>query len=150
MFFGVLLIIFALLFFDFFVCIHRISVHWSWNFSLGVLPIFLWGVSKPDIWICFPRRFVEGHGEGYGWVFRLVHFNLLLCFIKNLLQVLWISLFFGFWLVRIMFIVLNTVVSTTGLLGQRTHTRTPMAQFRVRRQTDVRMSNYRKNEKILR
>ena len=46
--------------------------------------------------------------------------------------------------------LLNILVSTTALLGLRTHPQTPVAQFRVRRQTDDRTSNYRKNEEILR
>ena len=37
-----------------------------------------------------------------------------------------------------------------GLLGLRTHPGTPMAQFRVRRQTDGRTLYYRKSEEILR
>ena len=53
---------------------------------------FMWAVLKPDIRICFSHRFVEGRGEGAGWVFRLVHINLFICLIQNLLQVLLISL----------------------------------------------------------
>ena len=34
---------------------------------------------KLEIRIFSPRRFVEGRGEGDGWVFILVSFNLLLC-----------------------------------------------------------------------
>ena len=34
-----------------------------------MLENYLWGVSKPDIQIFFPNRFVEGRGEGAGWVF---------------------------------------------------------------------------------
>ena len=41
-----------------------ISVHWSWNFSSGVSENCQWDVSKPDIQICHPHRFVEGSGEG--------------------------------------------------------------------------------------
>ena len=47
--------------------IYCISVHLSWNFSSNVLENFQWVVSKPYIWICFPRRFVEGRGEGAGF-----------------------------------------------------------------------------------
>ena len=48
-------------------CVYHICwirVHWSWNFSLGVSENFQWAVYKPHIHICFPRRFVEGCGEG--------------------------------------------------------------------------------------
>ena len=79
--FGVFVIIFSSLIVDLFVHIDRISVHWSRKLSLGVLSNFLWDVSKMYIRIYFPRRFVEGRVEGAGWVFRLVCFNLLLCFI---------------------------------------------------------------------
>ena len=44
--------------------IHLISVHLPWILSLGVIVNLQWDVSKPDIQICFPCRFVEGHGEG--------------------------------------------------------------------------------------
>ena len=40
LFFGVLVVIFASLIFDLFVCIDSINVHWSWNLSLGVVEIF--------------------------------------------------------------------------------------------------------------
>ena len=44
--------------------IYYISVHWSWNLSLGTLENFQWAVYKPGIQICFPHRFVEGRGKG--------------------------------------------------------------------------------------
>ena len=37
--------------------------------SSVVLAKCLWAISKPDIQICFYRRFVEGCGEGAGWAF---------------------------------------------------------------------------------
>ena len=46
-----------------------ISVHWYWNFSSGVLENCLWSVSKPEIWMFFPHRFVKVLGEGAGWSF---------------------------------------------------------------------------------
>ena len=61
--------------------INRIRVHWSWNLSLGVLENCPWDLSKPDINICFPRRFIEGRYEGAGWVFIIVRFNWLLLLI---------------------------------------------------------------------
>ena len=79
--FGILFIIFLSLIVEIFVFIDRISFHWSWNFSSGVIVNFLWAVSKLEIWICSPCRFVEGHGEGPGWAFRLIHFNWFLCLI---------------------------------------------------------------------
>ena len=63
-------------------------VHWSWNLPLGVIVICLWAISKPDIHICFPCRFVEGRYDGAGSLFRLSCFNWLLCLIWNVLQVL--------------------------------------------------------------
>ena len=36
-----------------------------------MLANFLWVLSKPDIRIVFPRRFVEGRGKGDGWAFVL-------------------------------------------------------------------------------
>ena len=36
-----------------------------------MLENYLWGVSKLDIQIFFPNRFLEGCGEGDGWVFVL-------------------------------------------------------------------------------
>ena len=76
--FGVLVIIFALLIVDLFVCIYWIRINLSWNLSSGVIECFLWTISKPDIHHWSPFRFVEGRGEGAGWVFRLVHFNWLI------------------------------------------------------------------------
>ena len=90
--FGVFVIISALLIVDLTVHIDRISVNWSWNSSLGVIANFLLVISKPDIRIFLHRRFVEGHGKGVGWVFRLVCFNWLLFFIKKILQLLCSSL----------------------------------------------------------
>ena len=55
--------------------IHWISVHWFWNFFPGVIEIFQWAVSKPDIRICFPCRFVEVCG-----VISLVVINTLIVF----------------------------------------------------------------------
>ena len=81
LFFGVLVFIFAPLVVGIFFCANRIRDHWSWKFSSGVFENCLWAVFKPDIHIFSPCRFVEGRGEGSGWVFRLVHINLSLCFI---------------------------------------------------------------------
>ena len=53
LFFQVLLIIFASLIVDLFVCIDWISVYWFWNLSLLVIENCPWAVSKPDIQICF-------------------------------------------------------------------------------------------------
>ena len=36
-----------------------------------MLANFLWVLSKPDIRIVFPRRFVERRGKGDGWAFVL-------------------------------------------------------------------------------
>ena len=56
-------------------CIYWISAHWSWNFSLGLIVNFLWAVSKPDICIFFPWRFLESHDTGAGCVITLVVIN---------------------------------------------------------------------------
>ena len=64
-------------------CVHHIywiSVHWSWNLSLGVIPNFQWDVSKPDICICFPCRFVEGLGEEAVFKIAPVSINTLIGF----------------------------------------------------------------------
>ena len=54
--------------------IYWIVVHWSWNLSSGMIKTFQWAVSKPDIWICFPCRFLEGCGEGDGFLnFKCFH-----------------------------------------------------------------------------
>ena len=45
--------------------IYWIRVNWSWNLTLVVLTNCMWVVSKPDILICFPCRFVEGWWRGY-------------------------------------------------------------------------------------
>ena len=58
--------------------INRIRVHWYWNLYSGVLENCLWASSKMKIWIFFPCRFVEGRGEGAGWVFILYWLNWLL------------------------------------------------------------------------
>ena len=92
LFFAVSVIIFASLIVDLFLSINRISVHWSWSLSLGVLENFLWAISKPDINILFPHRFVEGSGEGGGWVFILVCFNWLIWLIQDIFQVIRSSL----------------------------------------------------------
>ena len=76
--FEVLIFICKSLIIDLFVCINWNSTNLSWNLSLDVLANCLWDLSKPDIQTCFPRMFVEGRGEGAGWVFRLVHINLFL------------------------------------------------------------------------
>ena len=91
--FGVLVIIFVLIIVNQFFYIDMIRFHWSWNLSLGVISNCLWDISKPDIWIYFTHRFVEGRDKGYGWVFRLVRFNLLILLISNLLQVIFQALF---------------------------------------------------------
>ena len=64
-----------------FFCIYWISVRWSWNLSSSMLANFLRAISKADLRIFFPIRFVEGHGYGDLWVFRIVGINWLLCFI---------------------------------------------------------------------
>ena len=81
MFFSVLFIIFVSLIVDMFICIDRISVHWYWNLSSSVIENYLWAISKPDIRILSPNRFVKGCVKGSGWVFRLVYFNCLIYFI---------------------------------------------------------------------
>ena len=54
--------------------IYWISVCWSWKLSWGVLENFQWDLSKMDIHIFFPRRFVEGRGEGAEfWGFAYHH-----------------------------------------------------------------------------
>ena len=54
--------------------IYWISVYWSWNLSSNVLKNCLWDISKPDISILFPRRFVGGHGKGAGFCdFTCIH-----------------------------------------------------------------------------
>ena len=47
--------------------IYWIRVHWSINLSTGVLENCQWAVSKPDIRIWFPRRFLVGYDEGAGF-----------------------------------------------------------------------------------
>ena len=81
LFFGVLVFIFASLIVDMFVTIYRLSIHWYWNLSPGVIANFMCAVSKPDKRVCLPLRFVEGRGEDAGWIFRHVCFNWLLCLI---------------------------------------------------------------------
>ena len=83
LFLGILVFIFPLLIFDLFVHVNRIIIHWSWNLSSGVFEIFLWDVFKSDIHICLPCGFMEGRGEGAGWVFILDCINLLLWLIKK-------------------------------------------------------------------
>ena len=56
-------------------CIYWIRVHWSWNLSLGVFANFLRAVSKSDIQIPPPQRFVEGRGEGAIYVIAFVIVN---------------------------------------------------------------------------
>ena len=54
--------------------INWINVHWSWNLSLVVLENCQWAISKPDICIFSPHRFVEGCGEGDSfWYFAYRH-----------------------------------------------------------------------------
>ena len=74
--------------FDMCVCINRIIVHWYWNLSSGVLENCQWAVSKKDIRIWSPHRFVQDLVKGSGWVFILVCINWLLCLIYDLHQVL--------------------------------------------------------------
>ena len=50
-------------------------IHWSWMLSMGVLESFLWSVYKPDIWICFPYKFVYVCGKGSVWVFIIDFFS---------------------------------------------------------------------------
>ena len=53
-----------------FTCVYHIYwiiVHWYWNLSLGVIENCQWSISKPDMRICFPCRFVEGCGEVSGF-----------------------------------------------------------------------------------
>ena len=64
---GVLVFIFVSFIVDLFICINRISFHWSLTLSLSVLENCLWGVYKEDIRICFPRKFLEGRGKCSGW-----------------------------------------------------------------------------------
>ena len=69
------------------VCCWPVYSHWSYQYSLirhlysGVLETFLWAVYKLYIRTCFPLKFVEGHGESAGWMFRLVDFNWFICLI---------------------------------------------------------------------
>ena len=65
---GFLVLILALLIVDLFVIVNSISVNWYQYLSPGVIKLFLWDVSKPDIHIVSPLRFVEVHGEGDSWV----------------------------------------------------------------------------------
>ena len=75
---GSLVIIFTSLIVDLFIWINRISVHWSWNLSLGVSENFLWVLSKLDIQICSPCRFVKFFGKVSGWFSEL--FASIYCF----------------------------------------------------------------------
>ena len=81
LFFEVFAIIFALLIVDLFVFIDWVNVHFSWNFSPGMIENCIWTVSKLDKRICFQCRFVEVRGEGSIWVFRIVRFNWLILLI---------------------------------------------------------------------
>ena len=47
--------------------IYWISVNWSWKLSLGFIENGQWAIYKLDMWICSPRRFVEGCGSGDGF-----------------------------------------------------------------------------------
>ena len=72
----------------FLTCIYLIywmNVHWYWNVSLGVIENCMWAISKPEIWICFPCRFVEGRDESAGCVVAVFIINWLTGF-KSIIQ----------------------------------------------------------------
>ena len=48
----------------------------------------LWDLFKPNIWIFFPCRFLEGYGEGAGRVFLNFHIIWFIQLIYNLIQVI--------------------------------------------------------------
>ena len=66
-----------------FTCVYLfylIIIHWSLNFSLGVIENCLRALSKPDVRIFFPTKIVEGRGEGSGFVVTLFITKLLTIF----------------------------------------------------------------------
>ena len=91
--FGVLVLISSSLIVDFFVRVNWVRVHWPWNFSSGVIANFMCSISKLYTHIWFPYSIVEGCGEGACWLYLLVETTWLICFIKNLPQVIHKSLF---------------------------------------------------------
>ena len=58
----------------FLTCVHHIyciRVHWFWNLCWVFIENLQWAVSKLDMPICFSRSFMEGHGEGAGFLLHL-------------------------------------------------------------------------------
>ena len=55
--------------------IYWIIVHWPRNFYLGVIENCMWDVYKTCMHICPPYRFVEGCGEGTGFVLTIFIIN---------------------------------------------------------------------------
>ena len=83
--------------------IQWISAHWSLNLSLGMLANCLLAVSKLDIHLCSPHKFLEGSGEGDGSVISLAVINWLTGFksiIKNSSNWFWWLRYVGFQLCR--------------------------------------------------
>ena len=84
--------------------IYWIRVNWSWNLTLVVLTNCMWVVSKPDILICSPCRFVEVCGEGTGFCDSPVIINTLIVS-KEIAQVFCLILIYKPH--RILFLVLE-------------------------------------------
>ena len=63
-----------------FVCIDQVSVNWSGNLFSGVIVNCMWVISKPDIRIWFPHRFVEVCGYGACFFIAPVAINILIGF----------------------------------------------------------------------
>ena len=49
-----------------------------WNLSSGVLEIFMWYISKPDIYIWSPHKLDGGYVEGGSCVVSLVNIDFLI------------------------------------------------------------------------
>ena len=66
----------------------------------------MWAVSKSDIWIWFPCRFVEGRGESSGRLFRLVWSNWLFFFLEYLSSFLFKNSFLVFTCVYFIYLII--------------------------------------------
>ena len=58
-----------------FLWIYQVRIFWSGSLFLGALENCLWVISKLDIWVFYPYRFVEGQYEGAGCVLILYFIN---------------------------------------------------------------------------